>query len=150
VDLGDDLAALFVAANIPGNLLGGVLLRLRLPRWLVMAFGAAAMGVAALGAFRLGSDVARVGCLVAFSLLGGVVPAAVFSGATVHARSLQHVGTTNGMVMQASHLSQFVLPIVVAWVATRSGGWGASLGVMLLLSLIGVAAAFAVARYERR
>ena len=73
----------------------------------------------------------------------------VFSGAPVHAKSPQHVGTTNGMVMQASHLSQFVIPIVVAWVATRTGGWGASLGVMLLLSLVGIVAAFAIAPYER-
>ena len=143
------LTALFVAVNIPGNLLGGLMLKRRVPRWLIMALGAAAMGVTAFGLFRFESDGVRVACLVAFSLLGGLVPVGVFSGAPVHARSPQHVGTTNGMVMQASHLSQFVIPIVIAWVATHSGGWGASLGVMLLLSLVGIIAAFAIAPYER-
>ena len=46
-------------------------------------------------------------------------------------------------------LGCLVIPIVIAWVATRSGGWGASLGVMLLLSLVGIIAAFAIAPYER-
>jgi len=143
------LTAAFVAVNIPGNLLGGLLLKRRVPRWLVIALGAAAMGFTAVGLFAFGSDALRVACLLAFSLLGGLVPVGVFSGAPVHAKSPQHVGTTNGMVMQASHLSQFVIPIVVAWVATRTGGWGASLGVMLLLSLVGILAAFALAPYER-
>lgn len=145
------LTAAFVAVNIPGNLLGGLLLRRRMPRWLVMALGAAAMAVAVVGLFAPGlPDSLRFASLLAFSLLGGLVPACVFSGAPVHAKSAQHAGTANGMIMQASHLSQFVIPIVVAWVATRMGGWNATLGVMLLLSFVGVLAALGLAPYERR
>jgi len=51
-------------------------------------------------------------------------------------------------VMQSSHLSQFIAPIVVAWVASRWGGWSATLGVMLTLSAIGVAAGLGIGRYE--
>jgi hypothetical protein len=83
-------------------------------------------------------------------VLGGVIPAAVFSGTPVHARSPQHIGTTNGMVTQSSHLSQFVIPILIAWVASRAGGWEASLRVMLTLAVIGVVAGVAVGRFERR
>jgi DHA1 family inner membrane transport protein len=145
------LTAAFVAVNIPGNLLGGLLLRRRMPRWLVMALGGAATGIMSIGLLGSAvSDALRFTCLLAFSLLGGLVPVAVFSGAPVHAKSAQHVGTTNGMVMQSSHLSQFVIPIVVAWVATRMGGWSATLGVMLLLSFIGVLAGIGIARYERK
>ena len=145
------LTAAFVAVNIPGNLLGGLLLKRRVPRWLVMALGAASMGITAVGLlWSAVPDSLRFAAVLAFSLLGGLVPVCVFSGAPVHAKSAQHVGTANGMVMQASHLSQFVIPIVVAWVATRMGGWSATLGVMLALSSLGVAAALALARYERR
>ena len=144
------LTAAFVAVNIPGNLLGGLLLKRRVPRWLVMALGAAFMGITAVGLWSAVPDSLRFACVLAFSLLGGLVPVCVFSGAPVHAKSAQHVGTANGMVMQASHLSQFVIPIVVAWVATRMGGWSATLGVMLALSSIGVAAGLAISRYERR
>lgn len=144
------LTAAFVAANIPGNLLGGLLLRQRMPRWAVMALGAAAMGITSIGLLLQVPDSLRFACVLAFSLLGGLVPVAVFSGAPVYAKSAQHVGTTNGMVMQSSHLSQFIIPIVVAWVATRMGGWSATLGVMLLLSFIGVLAGLGIARYERK
>jgi DHA1 family inner membrane transport protein len=144
------LTAAFVAANIPGNLLGGVLLRQGLSRRAVMVFGAAAMGVTSLGLFWSSApDAVRLACLLAFSTLGGVIPAAIFSGTPVHARSPQHVGTTNGMVMQASHLAQFGLPILVAWVASRLGGWSATLQTMLILAAIGVLAGLALGRIER-
>lgn len=145
------LTAAYVAINILGNQLGGLLLRSGVARWAVMAGGAAAMGVTAAGLlWAAAPDSARLACALAFSVLGGVIPAAVFSGTTVHAKSPQHIGTTNGMVMQASHASQFAIPILIAWVASRSGGWEASLQIMLGLAVTGVAAGLAVGRFERR
>lgn len=145
------LTAAYVAINILGNQLGGVLLRSGTPRWVVMAGGAAAMGVTAAGLlWAAAPDALRLACAMAFSVLGGVIPAAVFSGTTVHAKSPQHIGTTNGMVMQASHASQFAIPILIAWVASRAGAWEASLHVMLALAVAGVAAGLAVGRFERR
>jgi cyanate permease len=145
------LTAAFVAINIPGNQLGGWLLKRGVPRVAVLAGGALAMGLGALGLLAASApDAVRLTCALAFSLLGGVIPAAVFSGTTVHAKSPEHIGTMNGMLMQASHLSQFVLPILFAWVASRGGGWSASLGTMLLLAGAGIAAGLAVGRIERR
>lgn len=145
------ITAAFVAINIPGNQLGGLLLRLGVPRWVVMAAGAFSMGATALAFFSAAlPDAVRLACVLAFSTLGGVIPAAVFSGTTVHARTAQHIGTTNGMVMQSSHAAQFVVPILIAWVASRSGGWEASLQVMAALALAGILAALAVRRFERK
>jgi predicted MFS family arabinose efflux permease len=145
------LTAAYVAINIAGNQLGGVLLRRGMPRWAVMAAGAFAMGATAVAFFSAAlPDALRLTAVLAFSVLGGVIPAAVFSGTTVHAKSPQHIGTTNGMVMQSSHASQFVMPILIAWVASRAGNWGASLQVVLALALIGIGAAFAVGRFERK
>jgi predicted MFS family arabinose efflux permease len=145
------LTAAFVAINIPGNILGGLLLRRGLPRWALMSAGAAAMGLMTVGIlWSAAPDPARFACVLVFSLLGGVIPPAVFSGTAVHARSSQHIGTTNGMVMQASHIAQFTVPILIAWVASRFGGWSASLSTMLALAAVAVAAALVVGRYERR
>jgi MFS family permease len=145
------LTAAFVAANIPGILLAGVMLNRGVPRWIVMSAGAAAMGAMALGILASGApDALRFGCVLAFSMLGGLIPGAIFSATPLHAKSPQHIGTTNGMIMQASHVSQFVVPILVAWVASRLGGWSASLNIMLALACLGVAAAVAVGRFERR
>ena len=116
-----------------------------------MAAGACAMGATAVAFFSPAlPDALRLACVMAFSTLGGVIPAAVFSGTTVHAKSPQHIGTTNGMVMQASHGAQFAIPILIAWVASRAGNWSASLPVVAALALIGIVAAFAVGRFERK
>jgi len=145
------LTAAFVAINIPGNQLGGLLLKRGVPRWAVMAGGAFAMGATAVAFLSPAApDALRIACVMAFSTLGGVIPAAVFSGTTVHAKSAQHIGTTNGMVMQASHGAQFAIPILIAWVASRYGGWSASLQVVLALAVIGIAAALIVGRFERK
>jgi predicted MFS family arabinose efflux permease len=145
------LTAAFVAANIPGVLLGGLLLSRGVPRWIVMAAGAAAMGITTLGILAHDApDLVRFGCVLVFSMLGGMIPGVIFSATPVHAKSPQHIGTTNGMIMQASHIGQFSIPILVAWVASRFGGWSASLGTMLVLACAGVLAGMAVGRFERR
>jgi cyanate permease len=145
------LTAVFVATNIPGNLLGGVLLKHGMARGLVMAGGAGAMGLTALGFLAGGApDELRLACALMFSLLGGVIPGAIFSATPVHAKSSEHIGTTNGMIMQASHFAQFAVPIVVAWMASHFGGWSASLNTMLILSGAGAAAGLAAGHYERR
>jgi MFS family permease len=145
------LTAAFVAANIPGVLLAGLLLNRGTARWIVMSAGAAAMGATTLGILAAGApDALRFGCVLAFSMLGGLIPGAIFSATPVHAKSPQHIGTTNGMIMQASHIGQFIVPILVAWVASRFGGWSASLTTMLALACFGVAAGVAVGRFERR
>jgi DHA1 family inner membrane transport protein len=145
------LTALFVAVNIPGNLLGGVLMNRGMPRWAMMAGASVAMGAMTLGIFASSiPDAWRLASVLLFSLLGGLIPSAVFSGTAVHARSPQHIGTTNGMVMQASHLGQFVIPILIAWAASRTGGWEASLGTMLALAAIGLLSGLALRSFERR
>jgi len=145
------LTAAFVAINIPGNLLGGVLLRAGLPRWTIMAGASVAMALtSAIGFSASAPDATRLASILAFSLLGGIIPGVIFSGAPVHARSPEHIGTTNGMIMQASHLAQFSIPILVAWIASRFGGWSASLGTMLALAALGVVAALAIRRAEPR
>ncbi len=143
------VTAAFVAVNIPGNLLGGYLLARRVPRSTLTAVGAAAMGLTAVGLLSSGApDWLRFACVLAFSLLGGVIPSSIFAGTPTHAKSPEHIATTNGMVMQYSHIAQFIVPIAVAWVASRWGGWSATLGVMLLLSALGVAAGLGIGRYE--
>jgi MFS family permease len=65
-------------------------------------------------------------------------------------RNPQHVGTTNGMVMQTSQAGQFFGPIVLAWLASNFGGWGASLWAMLGFAACGALCGYAVLRIEAR
>jgi len=87
-------------------------------------------------------------CL-AFSACAGVIPGAIFSGLAVHAKTPQHISTANGLVMQASQAGQFVAPIALAWLASRFGGWGATLWAMLAFAAGAALCGFALTRIER-
>jgi len=147
--LGALLTAFWVAINVPGVLLGGWLMSHGAKRSRIIVLASGIQALAATGAFLdVFPDWGRFASCLAFSLIGGVIPAAVFSGVAALARSSQHIGTTNGMVMQASPHAQFASPIIVAGIAARLG-WGASLPVMLGFAACAAAGGVAIARIER-
>lgn len=143
------LSALWVGVNVPGVLLGGWLMARGATRSRIIVVASGIQALATAGAFLdVLPDWGRYASCLAFSFFGGVIPTAVFSGVAALARSPQHVGTTSGMVMQASQLTQFASPILVAWIAARLG-WGASLPVMLGFAACAAAGGLAIGRAER-
>ncbi len=58
-----------------------------------------------------------------FSMVGGVIPGTLFSLAVRLAPGKDTVSTTVGWMQQWSALGQFAGPPLVAWVASRAGGW---------------------------
>ena len=145
------LTALMVLSNVPGNLAGGWLLARGVHRgWMTMA----AFAIMALCATGMLLDALpnapRFLLVLAFSACAGVIPAGVFSGVPVHARSPLHVGTGNGLVMQSSQASQFVAPVLLAWMASRFGSWSASLSALLAFAACGAACGFALELIEAR
>ena len=145
------LGALMVLANVPGNLAGGWLLSRGVRRGtLVVAASAlsAACSVGMLGGWL--PDGARFALVLVFSCGAGVIPASVLSGVAVHARSPGHIGTTNGMVMQAAQIGQLIGPILLAWFASRYGGWSATLWGMLAFAACAALCGLALLRFERR
>jgi MFS family permease len=145
------LTALMVLANVPGNLAGGWLLARGVRRGTLVVTACATMaGCSAAMLADVLPDALRYGACLLFSLVAGVVPACVFSGVVMHAKTASHVGTTNGLVMQASQAGQFLGPLALAWLAAHGGGWYASLGAMIAFAAIGAASGAAIARLERR
>lgn len=143
------LTALMVLVNVPGNLAGGWLLARGARRGVMTMAAFAIMALCAAGMLLdLLPNLPRFLLVLLFSACAGVIPAAVFSGVPVHARSPRHVGTSNGLVMQSSQASQFVAPIVLAWLAARYGTWSASLSAMLVLAACGAACGFALELIE--
>ncbi|MDA8108329.1 MAG: MFS transporter [Betaproteobacteria bacterium] len=145
------LTALMVLVNVPGNLGGGWLIGRGARRGPLVIAACAIMALCSAG--MLGAwlpDAARFLLVLVFSMSAGVIPAAIFSGVPVHARTPQHIGTTNGMVMQTSQAGQFIGPIVLAWLAAHFGGWGATLWAMLAFAAGGAGCGFALALIERR
>ncbi|MGQ0512228.1 MAG: MFS transporter [Betaproteobacteria bacterium] len=144
------LGALMVLANVPGNLAGGWLLAHGVKRGPLII--AASAGAAASAAGMLSGvlpDAARFALVLAFSCVAGIIPASIFSGVPVHARTPGHIGTTNGMVMQGAQVGQLAGPVLLAWLASRFGGWGATLWGMLAFALLCLLCGLAVGRIER-
>ncbi|MDQ5849168.1 MAG: MFS transporter [Pseudomonadota bacterium] len=143
--------ALFVLINAPGNLTGGWLLARGLRRGTLIVTGAAIAALCEIGMFAEALPPAlRYLLVLAFSFSAGVIPAAVFSGLPVHARTPQHIGTGNGIVMQASQVGQFLGPLALAWIATRFGGWEASLWALLAFAAGAVLCGVAIGAIENR
>ena len=144
------LTALMVLVNAPGNVAGGWLLSRDVRRGTMVIAASAIMAMCSAG--MLGPwfpDTARYLLCLAFSACAGVIPGAIFSGLPVHAKTPQHISTANGMVLQTSQAGQFVGPIALAWLATRYGGWGATLWAMLAFAAGGALCGMAIARIER-
>jgi DHA1 family inner membrane transport protein len=142
--------ALMVLVNIPGNLVGGWLLShgARRARLIVTAaLIAAACEIGMLGAGL--PDGLRFALVLVFSLCTGVMPASIFAGLPVHARSPQHIATGTGMVQQFSNIGQFFGPLIVALIASRFGGWEATLWVMLAFAAGSAACGAALGMIEK-
>ena len=120
------LTALAAAMNIVGNFASG--------RWLqrgvsaqallrcgfaIMAFGAAIAFVPWQGAGPL----ARYAAVLAFSMVGGIVPGTLFALSVRLAPDGSTVSTTVGWMQQWSAFGQFLGPPLVAWIADRVGDW---------------------------
>jgi cyanate permease len=145
------LTALMVLVNAPGNVAGGWLLAHGVRRGSMVIAASAVMALCTVG--MLGPwlpDTARYLLCLAFSACAGVIPGAIFSGLPVHAKTPQHISTANGLVLQASQAGQFFGPIALAWLASRYGGWGATLWAMLAFAAGGALCGLALTRIERR
>ena len=142
--------ALYVLINAPGNLTGGWLLARGVPRGTLIVTGTL---IAALCEIGMLADAlpptARYVLVLAYSFSAGVIPSSVFSGLPLHAKTAQHIGTGNGIVMQASQIGQFLAPLALAWVATRFG-WHANLWALLVFAAGAVACGVAIGAIENR
>ncbi len=120
------LSGLVALANVSGNIGAGRLLHRGVPalRLLHTGFGAMALGaIVAFGGQDLLPAWLRYGAVLAFSAVGGLIPATLFSLAVRVAPQAQAVPTVMGLMIQWSALGQFAGPPLVAAWAARQGGW---------------------------
>ncbi|MEO8079983.1 MAG: MFS transporter [Caldimonas sp.] len=145
------LTALAAAANIVGNLSAGRLLHRGVRPATLLAVGFAAMAVAAAGAFAGAHGAGlpawgRYAAVLAFSMVGGVIPATLFSLAVRVAPGEDTLSSTVGWVQQWSAFGQFAGPPLVAWVASRAGGWHLTWTVTGAFALCGIGLAWRIGR----
>lgn len=143
--------AVMVLVNVPGNLLGGWLLSRGVPRGRLVIVAAAIAALCEIGMLpsALPGD-ARFLLVLVFSFFSALMPASIFSGLPVHARSPAHIATGTGMVQQTSNLGQFFGPLAIALIASRYGGWEAALWVMLAFAAVAALCGVALGTIEQR
>ena len=134
------LTAVAAAANIVGNVGSGRLLHRGVSPPRLLALGFVTMAVAAGVAFgNLGQPAAlRYTAVLLFSAVGGLIPGTLFALVARLAPGEHTLSSTVGWMQQWSALGQFTGPPVVAWLASRVGGWGwtwAATGASALLGL---------------
>ena len=145
------LTAVMVLVNVPGNVGGGWLVSHGARRQTLVLCASAIMAGCTTGMLAAAlPDALRYALCLVFSTCAGVIPACIFTGIPLHAKTPQHIGTGNGMAIQASQAGQFVGPIVLAWLATHLGGWGATLWALLAFAAGAAACGLAIGRIERR
>ncbi len=149
------LTALAAAANMAGNIGSGRLLQRGVPAPRLLAVGFTTMALAAVAAFAGGADAGlpgwlRYAAVLAFSGVGGLIPATLISLALRLAPGPGALSTTVGWVQQWSALGQFAGPPAVAWVASRAGGWQWTWVATGSCSLAGLLLTLAIAHLLRR
>ena len=118
------LTALAAGLNMVGNVAAGRLLERGTGAVTLLVTGFVVMGSGAVLAF--GIEVApwwKYTAVLAFSMVGGLIPATLFSLAIRLAPGASTVATTVGWMQQWSSAGQFLVPPLMAWVAMYAGGW---------------------------
>jgi MFS family permease len=148
------LTALVVAANIPGNWIGGALMQRGVSRGANVCAAGVFTLLTCLAIFAPGlSDGLRYLACVVFSFSVGLLPGSIMSASQTHARTPAQVGTVQGMIMQGSNLGQFVSPLLVAAVVQGPRAtleWTRMLGLLLTSGALIVAGGLWLRMIERR
>lgn len=122
------LTALAAAVNMLGNIASGRLQQAGVPATRLLEIGFTTMALTAIAAYAGAPDAglpawARYLAVLAFSAVGGLIPGTLFSLAVRLAPNEHTLGSTVGWVQQWSAFGQFAGPPLVAWIASRAGGW---------------------------
>ncbi len=141
------LTALAAALNMVGNVVAGRLLEKGIPAPVLLSAGFLVMGTGTLLAF--GTNIEpwwQFAAIMAFSAVGGLIPATLFSLSIRLAPRPEAVSATVGWLQQWSSAGQFAVPPLMAWVAVLAGGWQWTGGVSAAFCMAGLWLAFQIRR----
>lgn len=141
------LTALAAALNMVGNVMAGRLLERGVPAPVLLSTGFVVMGTGTLVAFGIGMGPWwQYAAIMAFSAVGGLIPATLFSLSIRLAPRPDAVSATVGWLQQWSSAGQFAVPPLMAWVALRTGGWQWTGGVSAAFCVAGLWFAFRISQ----
>ncbi len=138
------ISAAAVAANAAGNMSAGVLLRLGVPTWSIVAGAFAFLGFAGFGIFSDAAPIAVVATLAACSLaLTGLIPGSIHAAAPRLAPTSALLAISLGLIQQVTNLSNLTGPAAMAF-TVETLGWSRAPLFFLGVAVAGIAVAFAL------
>ena len=145
------LTCLMVLANVPGNMLGGILLHRHFGRGNMIAFASLVTGLSGVGIFLdIFPDVVRYALCLTLSFVGGLIPASVLSASARYARTPKQIGTLQGLFIQWGQVGPFIGPPLIAMLVAASGLWRDALLVTGSAALLGIVFGLLIRRHENR
>jgi cyanate permease len=139
-----------IAANVPGNLLAGWLLQRGASRRQLLTLATLVMAATSVVIFQPATPLPAIVVLtIAFSGIGGMVPATLFSAAPSYAPSAALVGATSGLMLQCVNTGQLVGPPLFA-AAVSAWSWALAPVMTVGLALVGLLLAILIGREEAR
>ena len=142
--------ALVSLVNIVGSIASGFIMGRGAPRWVLLAAVNGGLGLLASGVFSDAAPAFRIGCALAFSAFGGLLPGAVMAGVPVHAASPAELGATNGVIVQCANIGSFTGPPLMAVAVAALGGWQQGRWLLVAVGAVGVGLALLLRRVEAR
>lgn len=145
------LTAIVVGVNIIGNLSGGWFLKIGAKRWMLIAGAGTVMGCCAFIIYSADSSFAvnYAGCIL-FSLIGGLIPAAVIGAAPLYAPTPKLISTTTGMIIQGGQSGQVFGPTLLAMLVSASGTWESGSWFLAGIAATGVFFSLLVSRFDHK
>ncbi len=145
------VVALVVIAELPGNVLGGVLMHRGVPCWVLLALGTTTAGAAAIGIFSAAVPVGlKLVLALCFAFVGGLVPPGVMGAVPTHAPTPGLVGTIIGVVVQISSIGALTGPPLIAAAVVLLGGWHEASWLLLGAGAVGAVFALSIRSLELR
>ncbi len=118
------LGALVIAGNIIGNISSGLLLRLGIPRHVILAAAAAASAICTLIVFNdFFSMFIRVGSAFAFTTISGLIPGTLSASAPHYIERPGQMASIVGLMMQFAAIGQIIGPIILSATVDGFGSW---------------------------
>jgi MFS family permease len=119
------LTALMIAANAPGNIVGGWLSQRRLALLPLILVPISVIGISGWLIYALAPPpVVMVSLGVVFSFFGGILPGAIYAWLPAVALRHGNLASANGLVVQASNIGMLAGPPLAAALVS-AGGWPA-------------------------
>ena len=145
------LTAGFVAVNVLGSVIGGLMLHRGWRRGHIIGGCFMLTSLLFIGMFTESlPDWLRYALMLSYSVACGPIAASALSGGAKYARTPAEAGAIQGLIVQLTNIGIFAGPPLSATVVTLAGGWHAVLWLILGAAVVGLLMAWLITVQERR